>query len=100
MRCALRRGWHVLSDEKIGERLARLNGSERVGDGIRKQLGPGDLKGSVDLVNRPMPEAEAMNHHPALEISWRTVTVSITTHSAGGPTENDFEPARRIDQLA
>jgi 4a-hydroxytetrahydrobiopterin dehydratase len=40
-----------------------------------------------------------MNHHPDLEISWSTVTVSISTHSEGGLTENDFELARRIDAL-
>jgi 4a-hydroxytetrahydrobiopterin dehydratase len=40
-----------------------------------------------------------MNHHPDLEISWKTVTVTITTHSEGGLTDNDFELARRIDAL-
>jgi 4a-hydroxytetrahydrobiopterin dehydratase len=49
---------------------------------------------------RSAPEAEEMNHHPDLEISWNKVTVSITTHSEGGLTENDFEPAGRIDRLA
>jgi 4a-hydroxytetrahydrobiopterin dehydratase len=54
----------------------------------------------VDFVNRLTPEAEDMIHHPDLEISWNKVTVSITTHSEGGLTENDFELAGRIDQLA
>ena len=59
----------------------------------------GRFKGSVDVVSRLTPEAEEMNHHPDLEISWNTVTVTITTHSQGGLTENDFELARRIDTL-
>jgi 4a-hydroxytetrahydrobiopterin dehydratase len=41
-----------------------------------------------------------MNHHPDLEISWNKVTVSITTHSEGGLTENDFDLAARISRLA
>jgi 4a-hydroxytetrahydrobiopterin dehydratase len=41
-----------------------------------------------------------MNHHPDLAISWNRVTVTVTTHSEGALTENDFEPARRIDALA
>jgi 4a-hydroxytetrahydrobiopterin dehydratase len=41
-----------------------------------------------------------MNHHPDLAISWNEVTVTITTHSEGGLTENDFELARRIATLA
>jgi 4a-hydroxytetrahydrobiopterin dehydratase len=51
------------------------------------------------LSGRLTPEAEDMNHHPDLEISWNTVTVSISTHSEGGLTGNDFELARRIDGL-
>ena len=66
---------------------------------IAKQFDNGDFKGSVDFVNRLTPAAEEMNHHPDLEISWKTVTVTITTHSEGGLTEGDFELARRIDAL-
>jgi 4a-hydroxytetrahydrobiopterin dehydratase len=45
-------------------------------------------------------EAEEMDHHPDLEISWNKVTVTISTHSEGGLIENDFELARNVDQLA
>ena len=88
-----------LSDAEIDERLAGLAGWERSGDAIVKQFDNGDFKGSVDFVNRLTPEAEDMNHHPDLEISWKTVTVTITTHSQGGLTDNDFELARRIEAL-
>jgi 4a-hydroxytetrahydrobiopterin dehydratase len=88
-----------LSDEEIDERLAGLDGWERDGDAIRKQLQLADFKGSGDFVNRLTPEAEGMNHHPDLEISWNKVTVAITTHSEGGLTANDFELAARIDRL-
>ena len=88
-----------LSDAEIDERLSGLDGWERSGDAITKQFENGDFKGSVDFVDRLTPEAEDMNHHPDLEISWSTVTVSITTHSQGGLTENDFELAKRIDAL-
>jgi 4a-hydroxytetrahydrobiopterin dehydratase len=89
-----------LSDAEIDERLEGLDGWERSGDAIVKQFDNGDFKGSVDFVDRLTPEAEEMNHHPDLEISWKTVTVTITTHSEGGLTENDFQLARRIDALA
>ena len=55
---------------------------------------------SVALVNRLTPVAEEMNHHPDLEISWNEVTVTISTHSEGGLTANDFELAQRIDAVA
>jgi 4a-hydroxytetrahydrobiopterin dehydratase len=89
-----------LSDEEIDERLAGLEGWERDGDAIRRTFQLDDFKGSVDFVNRLTPEAEGMNHHPDLEISWNKVTVSITTHSEGGLTANDFELAGRISRLA
>ena len=41
-----------------------------------------------------------MGHHPDLEISWDAVKVTITTHSAGGLTADDFELAAKIDGLA
>jgi 4a-hydroxytetrahydrobiopterin dehydratase len=69
-------------------------------DSIRRTFELDDFKGSVDFVNRLTPEAEEMNHHPDLEISWNKVTVSITTHSEGGLTDNDFELAGRIARLA
>ena len=88
-----------LSDAEIDEQLQGLDGWERSGDAIVKQFDNGDFKGSVDFVDRLTPEAEDMNHHPDLEISWKTVTVTITTHSQGGLTDNDFELARRIEAL-
>ena len=89
-----------LTDEEIEERSAGLEGWERSGDAIVKRFDNGDFKGSVEFVNRLTPEAEEMNHHPDLEISWKTVTVTITTHSEGGLTKGDFELASRIDALA
>jgi 4a-hydroxytetrahydrobiopterin dehydratase len=89
-----------LSDEEIEQGLAELDGWERAGDAIQRDFKLGDFKGSVDFVNSLTPEAEEMNHHPDLAISWDTVTVTITSHSEGGLTANDFELARRIATLA
>lgn len=87
----------LLSDEEIEGRLGDLEGWERDGASLRKQFELDDFKGSVDFVNRLTPAAEEMNHHPDLEISWNKVTVSLSTHSQGGVTENDFELAQKID---
>jgi len=89
-----------LSDEEIEQALGDLDGWERAGDAIERTFELDDFKGSVEFVNALTPEAEAMNHHPDLAISWNRVTVTITTHSEGGLTANDFELARRIATLA
>jgi 4a-hydroxytetrahydrobiopterin dehydratase len=43
--------------------------------------------------------AERANHHPDVAINWNRVTLTLSTHSAGGLTANDFALARQIDQL-
>jgi len=45
-------------------------------------------------------EAEEMNHHPDMDIRWRTVTFTLSTHSAGGVTQLDIELAHRIRMIA
>ena len=89
-----------LSDQEIEEALTSCDGWRREGDAIVKQFERGDFAGSVDFVNAIAPGAEEMNHHPDLAISWDTVTVTITTHSAGGLTLNDFELARKVESAA
>jgi 4a-hydroxytetrahydrobiopterin dehydratase len=89
----------LLSDEEIDERLQATSGWEREGDAIQKDFKHDDFKGSVEFVNRLTPTAEAMNNHPDLAISWDTVTVTLSTHSEGGLTANDFDLAARIDAL-
>lgn len=89
-----------LGDSEIEARLAEHPGWERAGDAIRKRFERGDFVGSVNFVQSLVEPAEAMNHHPDLEISWDTVTVSLSTHSEGGVTAADFELAAKIDALA
>jgi 4a-hydroxytetrahydrobiopterin dehydratase len=90
----------VLSDDEVQERLGQLDGWERRGDAIVRTFQLDDFQGSVDFVNRITPAAEEMNHHPDLEISWNKVTVTLSTHSEGGLTGNDFELAQQIQELA
>jgi 4a-hydroxytetrahydrobiopterin dehydratase len=90
----------LLGEEEVEARLGELEGWRREGDSIVREFKLDDFMGSVDFINRLTPVAEDMNHHPDLQVSWNKVTVSITTHSEGGLTENDFELAKSIDPLA
>ena len=89
-----------LSDDQIQSSLGELEGWEREGDAIVKKFDRGDFVGSVSFVDSLVEPAEGMNHHPDVAISWSEVTVTITTHSEGGLTENDFELAKKIDSLS
>jgi len=42
--------------------------------------------------------AEAAYHHPDLAVTWGRITVKLSTHSAGGITDKDFELARKIEE--
>ncbi len=90
----------LLGDAEVEEKLAGLSGWQRTGDAIEKSFECGDFVGSVRFVDSIVRPAEAMNHHPDVTISWATVTVTISTHSEGGLTANDFELAEKIDALA
>lgn len=87
----------LLSDAEIEERLADLQGWAREGNAIRRIYECGDFVGSTNFVAGIVEPAEAMGHHPDLEISWDKVTVTISTHSEGGLTGADFELAAEID---
>ena len=90
----------LLSDSEVEAKLADLPGWARTGDAIAKEFERGDFVGSVAFVSLLVEPAEAMNHHPDLEISWATVKVTVATHSEGGLTTADFELAAKIDALA
>jgi 4a-hydroxytetrahydrobiopterin dehydratase len=90
----------LLGDEEIEAKLAELDGWERRGEAIVKAFRRGDFVGSVRFVDALVAPAEEMGHHPDLEISWDTVTVTISTHSEGGLTAADFELATKVDALA
>ena len=90
----------TLSDQEIEQKLAALDGWQREGEAITKTFTHGDFVGSVKFVDALVEPAEDMGHHPDLELSWDKVKVTITTHSEGGLTANDFELASKIDALA
>lgn len=90
----------LLSDSEVEARLAGLTGWARAGEAIAKEFDCSDFVGSARFVAALVEPAEAMNHHPDLEISWATVKVTISTHSEGGLTAADFELAAKIDNLA
>jgi 4a-hydroxytetrahydrobiopterin dehydratase len=54
---------------------------------------------AVAVVDRVAVVAEELNHHPDIDIRWRTLTFRCATHSAGGVTARDLDLAARIDGI-
>ena len=89
----------VLSDEQVNDALSGLAGWERVDNAVRRSVKfPAFLDG-IDAVRRVAERAEAADHHPDIDIRWRTVTFTLSTHSEGGITQKDLELARQIDEI-
>jgi 4a-hydroxytetrahydrobiopterin dehydratase len=90
----------LLSDEEIKQRLKELPGWQHRGESIVKSFDRSDFVGSIKFIDSLVKPAEDMNHHPDLAVSWSQVEVSISTHAEGGITENDFELAKKVEELA
>jgi len=91
----------LLSDAEIERRIAAVAGWRREGDAIVRDLGFADFAAAIAFVNRVAELAEAANHHPDILVhGWKQVRLTLSTHSAGGLTEADFELAAQIDRLA
>ena len=71
----------------------------RDGDTIRRTVVARDFRTAIAIVNDIAEQAEAMNHHPDIDIRWRTLHLALTTHDKGGLTELDFDLAARIDAI-
>lgn len=59
-----------------------------------------DFSDALALVNRIAAIADANNHHPDVCFGWGYVTLSLSTHEAGGLTHADFDLAEAIDGVA
>jgi 4a-hydroxytetrahydrobiopterin dehydratase len=91
-------GMATLSDTEVKAALADVPGWELAGADIVKEYKFKDFVGAMAFVNRVADRAEAANHHPDIDIRWNTVTLRLSTHSAGGVvTDKDHELAARID---
>jgi 4a-hydroxytetrahydrobiopterin dehydratase len=86
-----------LDDAAIQEKLGRLSGWERAGDAIRKEFRFADFAAAMAFVTRVALRAEALDHHPDILISYSRVTLTLSSHDAGGLTERDFRLAEKID---
>lgn len=89
----------VLAEGALKEHLAGLKGWSREGNAIRKTVKLSDFVHAMGFVTSVALLAERLNHHPDVDIRWNTVTLVLSTHSAGGLTELDMKLAAMIDAL-
>jgi len=89
----------LLSTADIAAHLAELGGWSGDHAGITRTAKLPTFLGAIGVVDRVAAVAEEMDHHPDIDIRWRTLTFVCATHSAGGVTTKDIDLARRIDEI-
>ena len=88
-----------LSPDDVSAALRELPLWSGDGDGLRRTVKLPSFRDAVAAIGRIADVAEEMDHHPDIDLRWRTLHLTLVTHSAGGVTGNDLELARRIDAL-
>jgi 4a-hydroxytetrahydrobiopterin dehydratase len=88
-----------LGDSEIDERLAGVQW-RREGDTLVRDVECKGFHSAMALANAVADAANEANHHPDIFIhDYKHVRLTLSTHSEGGITENDFALARAIDGL-
>ncbi len=89
----------LLSSDDVATALAHLAGWSGDTTGIERSVTLATFLDGIRLVQEVAQAAETADHHPDIDIRWRTVTFRLSTHSAGGVTQKDVTLARQINRL-
>lgn len=87
----------LLSDIAVQRELGGLQGWSRRGDALVRTYQFRNFSQAMEFVNRVAGLAESAGHHPDIDIRYSKVTLSLSTHDAGGITANDVSLAKSID---
>ena len=89
----------LLTEAQLADELATVPDWSRQENQISRQVSRVDFGDALRYVNAVGYLAERAGHHPDIAIAWNAVTLTLSTHSAGGLTAADFSLARRISAL-
>ncbi|MCV7382492.1 4a-hydroxytetrahydrobiopterin dehydratase [Mycolicibacter longobardus] len=89
----------LLTDDQVDAALTGLDGWERADGALRRSIKFGSFLAGIDAVRRVAERAEEADHHPDIDIRWRTVTFALVTHSEGGITDKDVGMAAEINRI-
>ncbi|MEV6816631.1 4a-hydroxytetrahydrobiopterin dehydratase [Micromonospora sp. NPDC051296] len=89
----------VLTAAAVRDELGGLAGWSGDPTGITRTVELASFPDAIAVVDRVAVTAEERDHHPDIDIRWRTLTFRCVTHSAGGVTMRDVELARLIDEI-
>jgi 4a-hydroxytetrahydrobiopterin dehydratase len=88
-----------LDAAELADALPTVDGWHGDPDGIEKTAELPSFPAAIDVVVRVAEVAEEMDHHPDIDIRWRTLKFRCVTYSANGVTNRDIRLAERIDRI-
>jgi 4a-hydroxytetrahydrobiopterin dehydratase len=86
-----------LSDAEVQQRLGAVPKWTRRDDAITRTFSFSGFPAAVAFVQRLVAPAEAMGHHPDVDLRYDKVIVTLSTHDQGGLTAFDFDLAAKLD---
>jgi 4a-hydroxytetrahydrobiopterin dehydratase len=89
----------LLSSAEINALLLSIPAWHRDGSRVVRSFRFPSFPSAIRFVTEVAQVAETLDHHPDILIQYRSVTLALTTHSAGGLTTLDFQSATTIDAL-
>ena len=87
-----------LDEREIQAQLVNLPGWQREGQALRRTYRFASFRDAIFFVNAVAGLAEDVDHHPDIDVRYNRVTLTLSTHSAGGLTVKDFDLAKTIDR--
>lgn len=88
-----------MDTSEIQRHLTEISGWKSENSCLVKEFHFSNFMESMSFVNKIVPLAEEMGHHPELKIEYSKVTVTLSTHDEGGVTQKDLDLALKIDQI-
>ena len=89
-----------MSDAQVQSALEDLPEWSEVSEAIQRTYQFASFIESMAFVNKVAEAAEADQHHPDILIRYNKVTLTLSTHDAGGISKKDFALAKKIDAMA
>jgi len=89
-----------LSEAQVAEQLDRFPAWSEASGVIQRTYQFRDFVQAMKFVNTIADEAERRQHHPDILVRWNKVTLTLSTHDAGGISHKDFEFAQAADAMA
>jgi 4a-hydroxytetrahydrobiopterin dehydratase len=88
-----------LTSSEIKTALSSVRDWKKKGAAITRTYQFKDFPAAIKFVDKLAKLAEKAWHHPDIDIRWNKVTLTLSTHDAGGLTKKDFSLAKQFDRL-